>query len=638
MPLVVQALRVVISIVFIVAGTTQFGAPVGQAHGETPPLMVLSPATTGITVDEALSLSVEITNQSDETYPSGSVAVYVSSTVISDVSRLENWILASDGSTRPGRFLTEVDVPEIAAGETVTVTTDIPTFLLRFSSTWGPRGLAASYAISGNVQATARSAVVVTSGVAPPPVSFSAISSLTAPPTGVGLLTKNQLEELTGPNGLLTRQLDFVEGRPLLVGVDPMILASITALSESESETITAWTNRLSQLENPTFLLAYADSDISLQAQAGATTLLAPSLEDIGSNDAPDLLTFSPSIGGVGWPVENTVSEKDLSVFQSNGVSQVIVSSGNVSSGDSRPSVVSVQGIPGAVVNESLSSALMLQNPAIAAALLAAAALDSTTSGKIFAAIPRQESSLGELRTVATQMDQLLDLSWVEAGAVTFDSPSESSLVNLEHSAEKVQEARQVLESNNQLALFSSVAEDAPSLTGPSSRNAASVLSAGWEQSQEQNGAVRAYLAANSQILSAVEIVTGSTINMVGGQVNIPVAVRNSLDQAVTVVVTAQSSNARLTVMGEQTVTVLADSQKTAQIPVQANASSGQTTLRVSLLSPTGVAISEPKNVVVEVRAEWESWALGVLIVCFAGLVIVGTVRTIRKNRTQKSP
>ena len=184
---------------------------------------------------------------------------------------------------------------------------------------------------------------------------------------------------------------------------------------------------------------------------------------------------------------------------------------------------------------------------------------------------------------------------------------------------------------------FATIAEDPTLITNPASRELAAVLSVGWITNSQWSTAVTQSMRASQKVLNSVSVVTSSTINMVGGQANIPISVHNALLQPVTVVVNADPNNARLIVKGAEKITIQPESQAKAQIPVQAQVSNGSAILSVSLQSVDGVPVGEPVSIPINVRADWELWGLGGVAIAFVGLLTAGVIRTLRRRRSSQA-
>lgn len=595
-----------------------------------------------ITAGQDIPAQITVTNSTDQDLSAGTALVTVDSTVLGTVAEVEAWLAAADGFTRPGRYLDEVDVPAVPAGQTITFSQTLSQELARFGSVWGPRGLALDYLVENTSLAQGRTVTVFAAGAAPS-AFLGAVLALTPAPDSSGILSRSELELLTGPSGLLTRQLALASGRPVTVGIDPRVLASISLLGNDRPESVTRWLSELSALPNPSFLLAYADADIAAQAQAGATQLLAPVLPEIpAATSEPSAppggepsvsLEIEPTLNNVGWPAASTVIESDLEVFSQSGLVNLILSSQNISAGDQRPSQAVVSGFPSVVTNSALSKALEDSNTGISAALLAAAALDPSTSGGLFADVSRETFSITELSARGQILDALLALSWVSGTAPVFSADATAvTVVNTPESDGRVAAVKSLLERVSAVQGFSSVVDQPEMISGPVQTDTAAVLSVGWRSDSDWNAAVSAQMKKSFAVLNSVGVVTSSTVNMVGGQVNIPVSVRNDLDQPATVVVSASANNARLLVTGSETITIQPGAQTTAQIPVQAQVSNGSSLLTITLSSPTGVVVGSPASISVNVRADWESWGLLGLGILFAGLIVAGVVRTVRRK------
>jgi uncharacterized membrane protein len=120
---------------------------------------------------------------------------------------------------------------------------------------------------------------------------------------------------------------------------------------------------------------------------------------------------------------------------------------------------------------------------------------------------------------------------------------------------------------------------------------------------------------------------------MVGGQAKIPVVIRNDLASGVDVVVHAVPSNARITVAETVPLSLVANAQGRAYIPVTARVGSGRVDLEVTITTPAGVRVGQSALLPVNVRADWEGWGLVGIAVVFVGLVIAGVIRTVRRRR-----
>lgn len=135
--------------------------------------------------------------------------------------------------------------------------------------------------------ATASSAAAVGT-----PISLTVLVPLTVRPTAAGLIDSATLANDTAPGGVLSRQLDAVLDTPAVIGLDPMIIASIRVLGDSAPDSAVAWLDRLRSATNETFALAYADADLASLASVNHLDLAAP----IGFDFALNTSNFGPPI------------------------------------------------------------------------------------------------------------------------------------------------------------------------------------------------------------------------------------------------------------------------------------------------------------------------------------------------------
>ncbi|TPW77797.1 DUF6049 family protein [Schumannella soli] len=132
-------------------------------------------------------------------------------------------------------------------------------------------------------------------------VGITAVLPLTVPVGSDGLLTADDLADLTADDGLLSRELDVVAGRPVALAIDPRLIASIRVLGGAAPASAKSWLLRLAALSNETFALRYADADPVGPGQAGSASALAPLGFDFAIDDTrfdDPLPTASPSPSG----------------------------------------------------------------------------------------------------------------------------------------------------------------------------------------------------------------------------------------------------------------------------------------------------------------------------------------------------
>ena len=183
------------------------------------------------------------------------------------------------------------------------------------------------------------------------------------------------------------------------------------------------------------------------------------------------------------------------------------------------------------------------------------------------------------------------------------------------------------------LQSISSVLSDPAALLGDYTDLETVVSSASWRADPEaRNAQVPAAEAAGSAVTSSLAAVPSSTINLISSEAQLPVRITSSLDQDVTVQVYLVSDNKRLQVPRTTTVIVPAHHQATVTVPIQA-VGSGDVGLTVQVLAADGTTVGTPTTVHMRVRADWESRGTGVIVAVLVSIVVIGTVRTVRRGR-----
>ena len=272
--------------VTVAAGTLAAGTvagPATPAHAETEGVSLsVTPAAQGILrPGEDLQVTVTVVNATDSAVPAGQIDLDLNRTVLDTRPEIDGWLdtAGTEANARTGPRIGRVETPEVAAGGTVDVPVTVPAATVGLQGNrggFGPRGLTAVLDAGGSTVSTGRGAVVWSPGTDPAATPVAAVMPLTVPASAADLIDADTLSIYTGPTGTLTRQLEAVTGRPVAVGIDPRIIASIRILGTDAPASAVAWLERLREIPNETFALAWADADVAVQAQAGAATLLTP--------------------------------------------------------------------------------------------------------------------------------------------------------------------------------------------------------------------------------------------------------------------------------------------------------------------------------------------------------------------------
>ncbi|MGK9148388.1 hypothetical protein KXS11_12250 [Plantibacter flavus] len=362
-----------------------------------------------------------------------------------------------------------------------------------------------------------------------------------------------------------------------------------------------------------------------------------------------ELLAWTYTLPGVVWS-GGAVSDADLSVFAASGATVTMLDSANVgTNGRTLPASATVGAnrvlLADHGIAESLSAAASATTEsalqtAIADvnARVAAIGTEGTISGTVVAVLPRGvDGALPSLtETVAALRGLPAAVQTTVAGALA-EAPSVASLGGLTPAEGRADGVQGLLDDEVEVGLFATVLDEPELLTGRERATLLATLAAGWLPSEDAwNTAVTEQRARTETVLASVRVADSSDINMVGGEVSLPFAVRNDLPYPVTVIMQASPSNGRLSVSGSVKQEIAADSRATVLLPVQAQIGNGDVTLRLQLSSQTGQAIGSQAFVGVNVRADWEGIGAIILAVLVALLFVSGVIRMVLSRRAKR--
>ncbi|MFC9561505.1 DUF6049 family protein [Agromyces sp. NPDC056965] len=693
--------------VLVTAPLTALAAPSArfvQAEARTGTGVVLRVAPTGSTnvaPDAPVDLEIEIVNSTSEPVEAGTLRLLRSATAIDETAELDAWLAQApdpeastaddavpEATAIDGVGVAEVASTTIAPGAVEVVSVTLPPEAIDEIDTSPVLGFGAELLVGDTLVSSAADAFANANAPATGATSIALAVPLTVPASASGLLRAEDLATWTSPFGLLTRQLDAVEGRPIAIGVDPRIIASIRVLGTSAPSTATAWLERLAGLQNEIFPLAYADADVAAQAQLGVPALLGPTsftdvldpadftgtaeaTADDDGDTAPsatpvptqpatgelptteELLAWPYTRTDIAWPGDDTVATGDLAFLGAAGLTTSILAPGNVSTDEQWANAAStVDGSTAVVADARLTAPLRAASEALTDAEWRAAAGrlgaelalldgdDAEQPATLLATLGRGAGA--QSARVSATLDQLAANPRVAAASLT-DAigapPVARALVDQPEDQQRIDNVDRIIRTDANVAAFATVLEDPRELTGPTRRDALALLDVAWlDDRPAWDAAVGEWLVAQRRTLDAVSVVPSSPINVVSSETGVPTTILNALPYPVTVVVDVTPSNGRLVVEDQITVKIDPESRSTTTVPVAAGIGNGDVTLTVSLTSPEGVPVGSPVSIPVNVQADWEGLGaaiIGVIIVVFFGVGIWRNIRRHRKRRAE---
>ena len=654
-------------------------APVGASPVDEGGVnLVAAPSFAGVVrPGQALQVTGTVTNSTGQDMDAGIASVYLPNIRIPDRDALSAWLDSDEGSAGIplGQALGSTAIGELAPGQVRAVTITIPPAAIAASETPLTTLPLAIRLASGAVEVDfMRSAVVRLSAEAPPQVSLTVVTPLVTPPDATGLLDAEELSALTAPGGQLDVQLRTALAHSVAIGLDPMIPASIRLLGTSAPQSALDWLAALESAPGDVFPLGYADADPALAVQAGLPlpldplgfpideSLFPPVTEETPAPDAtpvpaPEptvptqetLLNWNYSVDGLAWPAPGSVAAGDVGALANAGYSRILLDSGQVTGGSAAGPNVTIRGDAdrelAASVSDDTVSRLLRTAANAATDVDANAAITELSAHLALAATGRDATLIATLGRDGSASGPRLDssltalesLPWVAAMDLT-DAlalpATPASFVPLSHPDDRVITARSLLAAEQSVTAFSSVVDEPGVVTEPRRLALLALLGESWAFDQAGwAAATGTFFEEGRTIVDSVRIPEGSVINFPLEKGNLPIAVTNDLDFPVTVYVTVQPARAILDVLNDRVeLKIEANSQSKASIPVQSIAN-GEVRTTVSLASATGVQISTPTSVDLNVQAGWETAATVVLAIVVVVMFAAGIARTALRWR-----
>lgn len=682
-PAAALAVLVALATLAGVAPAAAGSAAAAEDPRSAPVTFAVAPSANGVvTAGQPLTVMVAAQNPGTSGVASAPVRVSASATALRTRAEVDGWLAQADGARTPTeRALGDGVVPVIPAGGRSVVGVAVDPALLADL----PPGVYPLRADYDGAQADLSAVSVLVVGGDAGTGALGVVVPITGPPIGTGLLSADELGELTASGGALRERLDAVTGTAAILAVDPAVVAAIRVLGTSAPASATQWLDDLMALPNSRFALQFGDADLAVQVGAGLSAPLTigslasylssadfattptPTPTPTASTPAPtptpsatgrtggpplptleELTDVGAGAGNVFWPATGTGGSEVVAALGGLTVDDVrsitLVDSARVTSGSPTPAWARAGEaqvlVYDAKASGALSAAASSDDPVARANALAAAsayaalAVGAAPDAPLLVAVDRSEDGSLALAAAVSAGAALGGRAATDLAALTAGAPAAVSLESAPAAGDRVAGLTALMSDESALAGFATILDDPAVLTVPERAAILQLLGNGWAAEPERAAdAFDAHRAQTTATLGAVAVVPPSDITLAATSAPLTFSVRNDLKWPVSLVLIATQNDPRLIVQNTTPVEAGAAQNTRVQIPVQARVGSGESTLSLQLRSPSMVAVGDPVPVHVAVRAEWESVGLVVMVTLVAAMIVLGVIRTVRRRR-----
>ncbi|HUX70015.1 MAG TPA: DUF6049 family protein [Cellulomonadaceae bacterium] len=434
--------------------------------------------------------------------------------------------------------------------------------------------------------------------------------------------------------------------------VDPALVDAARAAGSAGSTWLAALDN--GAVQRDVFALPYADPDLAALAHAGASTL---------AQQADTLTSGLPWVNDVGaltglqLSPDGSTDAATVDLAAQLGASAVVVDPSALAPTDltytpsSRATVHTPSGSVAALVPDATLSDLLRAtegtSPATAAQRILAetAVITRERPGEerhLLATVGRDWTPVAAVATA--QLDALASAPWVTmeplSKLISTAGPGveRASLPARVADPSELQapDVATIASAQRATVTFASIVHNPAALLDGVQESVLDPLSVGWRSDTAGRATAMATLLANlSARRTGLSIIKGSNVTLISQSSEVPISLRNTLDQDATVTLRLKPRNSCLVVPQAPTVTVPAHQTVSFRVPFDAVASCN-VVVDVSLLTTDGTPVADSTQFTVRVHADWENVGMAVA----AGLLVLGLVvglwRTVRRGQTAR--
>jgi len=457
--------------------------------------------------------------------------------------------------------------------------------------------VAAIFALFGFGAVPAEAASRPTFSVLVPVVAYGSLSDLIA---------ADELKALASPGGSWARLTSAALSHGATIAIDSRIVASIAALGRNAPAPVSAWLASVTR-SRPIYL-PWGNADPYVLVDTGASYRVSTiQLSEISGVHSADI---------IGWPTGRAGNTEVQSNAEKLGFGRLIASDeifpGLVNAYSSAASATIAQAVaPGSGVDP----------------VTVAAQLRDSSNDRLTVVLPRDPAYIDGKRAVAflnalfqgsEKSIRFAPAVVANGAAVTLNDVPTATIQSLmyQHRLD-----RQVSE----------MAFDPRAITTPRLRQLCVV--AGLVATARFPGVARGYTRTAKTYKEYVSFSLGSDFTVLADSAELPLTITNTSTTDITVIASVNAVSGIVSIpTPNQTIMIPAGTSSQVTVPM-ISVANGKTSLRATLTTTSGIAVSEPVFIEIDVQAQWEGITLVTFVAIVASILGIGIARTVRDRR-----
>jgi hypothetical protein len=436
--------------------------------------------------------------------------------------------------------------------------------------------------------------------------TISVLVPIVAADSSTDLLAADELTMLTSPGGSWAQITSAAISHGATIALDSRIVASIAALGQESPPAVSAWLDSVER-SRPIYL-PWGNADPFVLTSIGPSFRVSTiQLSEISGIPAADI---------IGWPTGRAGSSRSLRNAEKLGFGRIIADD---------------ETFPGLANAYSASASAEIADAVAVGSktdpIAVATHIRDSANGRLAVVLPRDPASVDGKRVVAflnalfrgsARGSRFVAAAVTNDTTATFDNVPTGAIQSLmsQHRLD-----RQVSE----------MALDPRAITTPRLQRLCVV--AGLVASKRFPAATRGYVRTAKTYEEFVSFSLGSDFTVLANSTELPLTVTNDSETDITVIASVNAVSGIVSITKpSQTITIPSGSSARVTVPM-VSVANGQTSLRATLTTTDGLAISEPVFVEIDVQAQWEGITLVIFVAIVASIMAIGIARTIRDRR-----